>query len=256
MSTAATQAKGASQAYPLFYKKPEVLRADKHKNLSLNPEVSYEFARGANSLPINAAEMPRAVRHYPIVFTDTTNPFPVAVVGLRGGDNLFVEKDGKWAKGVYSPAYVRRYPFVFMRNPNAKTLTLCIDRESSRVADNRDNPFFVDGKRTDVTNNALKFCEAFEQEYRKTEEIAKLLVEMQLLTSNRGTFTLESGEKVSLTGFKLVDEKKFNDLPNAEFLKLREEGALPVIYCQLISMHSWQNLIAREALKIAAPKKK
>jgi hypothetical protein len=249
MSTAATQTKGAQPAYPLFYKKPEVLRADKHKNLSLRKDVTYDFARAANSLPINAAEMPRAVRHFPIVFTDNSNPFPVIVVGLRGGSNLFVEKDGSWAKGVYSPAYVRRYPFVFMKNANQKTLTLCIDRESDRIKENRDNPFFVDGKRSEVTNNALKFCEAFEQEYRKTEEIAKLLVKHKLLTSNKGTFTLESGEKVSLTGFKLVDEKKFNELPDETFLELRKAGALPVIYCHLISMHSWQNLISREAAK-------
>ena len=249
MSTAATQTKGAKPAYPLFYKKPEVLRADKHKNLSLRKEPNYEFARNANSLPINAAEMPRAVRHFPIVFTDTANPFPVAVVGLRGGSNLFVEKDGSWAKGVYSPAYVRRYPFVFMKNKDAKTLTLCIDRESDRISDNRDNPFFVDGKRSEVTTSALKFCEAFEQEYRKTESIAKLLGDLKLLTSNKGTFTLESGEKVSLTGFKLVDEKKFNDLPDEDFAKLRQAGALPVVYCHLISMHSWQNLISREAQK-------
>jgi hypothetical protein len=249
MSTAtAAQNKGSQRTLPLFYKKPEVLRADKHKHLSLKLDVTFEFARRANSLPINAAEMPRAVRHYPIVFTDTDSPFPVAVVGLRQGTNLFVEKDGTWAKGVYSPAYVRRYPFVFMKNANAKTLTLCIDRDSERIAENRENPFFVDGKRTDVTNSALKFCQAYEQEFQKTAEIARLLAKHKLFTSNRGTFTLESGEKVSLSGFKLVDEKRFNDLPEADFQALRAGGALPVIYCHLISMHSWQNLIAREAL--------
>jgi hypothetical protein len=245
----AAPTKGTTPTLPLFYKKPEVLRADKHKNLSLRPEATFEFARKANSLPINAAEMPHAVRHYPIVFTDTENPFPVAVVGLRQGSNLFVEKDGTWAKGVYAPAYARRYPFVFMKNANGKTLTLCIDRQSERVAENRDNPFFNDGKRTEVTNNALKFCTAYEQEHRKTDEIAKLLAKHELFTSNRGTFTLDSGEKVSLTGFKLVDEKKFNALPEAAFSELRQGGALPVIYCHLISMHSWQNLISRESGK-------
>ncbi len=247
MATAAT--KGSERTLPLFYKKPEVLRADKHKNISLVPEVKYDFARSANSLPINAAEMPRAVRHYPIVFTDTATPFPVAVVGLRQGSNLFIEKDGSWAKGIYAPAYVRRYPFVFMRNANSKTLTLCIERASSRIMENRDNPFFLDGKRTEVTQSALKFCQAYEAEFQKTNEVSKLLSQYELFTSNRGTFTLESGEKVSLTGFKLVDEKKLNALPGDAFEALRAGGALPVIYCHLISMHSWQNLITREDAK-------
>ena len=247
MATAAT--KDSERSLPLFYKKPEVLRADKHKNISLDPEVKFDFARTANSLPINAAEMPRAVRHYPIVFTDTVNPFPVAVVGLRQGSNLFIEKDGSWAKGIYAPAYVRRFPFVFMRNANSQTLTLCIERNSSRVMENRDNPFFMDGKRTDVTQNALKFCQAYEVEHQKTVEVSRLLAKHDLFTSNRGTFTLESGEKVSLTGFKLVDEKKVNDLPTAAFEELRAAGAVPVIYCHLLSMHSWQNLISREDAK-------
>ena len=247
MATAAT--KGSERSLPLFYKKPEVLRADKHKNISLVPEVKFDFARSANSLPINAAEMPRAVRHYPIVFTDTASPFPVAVVGLRQGSNLFIEKDGSWAKGIYAPAYVRRYPFVFMRSATSKTLTLCIERNSSRVMENRDNPFFMDGKRTDVTQNALKFCQAYEVEHQKTLDVSKLLTKHELFTSNRGTFTLESGEKVSLTGFKVVDEKKLNGLPAEAFEELRAGGALPVIYCHLLSMHSWQNLIAREDAK-------
>lgn len=245
MATAAT----AARTLPLFYKKPEVLRADKHKNISLAPEVRYDFARSANSLPLNAAEMPFAVRHYPIVFTDNDSPFPVAVVGLRQGSNLFIEKDGSWAKGVYAPAYVRRYPFVFMRNATSKTLTLCIERFSPRIMENRDNPFFIDGKRTDVTQSALKFCQAYEAEHQKTGAVSALLVKHDLFTSNRGTFTLESGEKVSLTGFKLIDEKKVNALSNEAFEELRAGGAIPVIYCHLISMHSWQNLVAREDAK-------
>ncbi len=247
MSTAATN--GAERTLPLFYKKPEVLRADKHKNISLNPEVRYEFARSSNSLPINASEMPFAVRHYPIVFTDTDNPLPVAVLGLRQGSNLFVEKDGSWAKGIYAPAYARRYPFVFMRNLKSNTLTLCIERNSPRIMENRDNPFFIDGKRTEVTQSALQFCQVYEAEFQKTAEVVKLLTKYDLFTSNRGTFTLESGEKVSLTGFKLVDEKKVNDLPAEAFLELRAGGALPVLYCHLLSMHSWENLVTRENAK-------
>ncbi len=252
MATAAQTKQG--QTLPLFYKKPEVLRADKHKNISLSPEPRFDFARSANSVPINAAEMPRAVRHYPIVFTDTESPFPVAVLGLRAGSNLFIESDGSWAKNVYSPAYLRRYPFIFMRSANAKTLTLCIERTASRIVENRDNPFFVEGKRSDITANALKFCQAYEAEHQKTLAVSKLLAKHDLFSSNRGTFTLENGEKVSLTGFKLVDEKKVNALSDEDYKELRDGGALPVIYCHLISMHSWQNLISREDSRLSTVK--
>ena len=39
---------------------------------------------------------------------------PVAVLGLSSGENLYTTGTG-WAKGVYVPAYVRRFPFCMSR---------------------------------------------------------------------------------------------------------------------------------------------
>jgi len=71
----------------------------------------------------------RAQRHYPIVFTGTGKPYPAAVLGLRVDQNLFIGPDGRWVEGIYVPAYVRRYPFVFIEAPEDK-LILAIDELS------------------------------------------------------------------------------------------------------------------------------
>src|SRR5471032_2893608 len=71
------------------------------------------FCRSLNALPISYAEFGIASRDYPIVFasTDEGKTFaPVVVVGMVGGENLFVD-GAKWDPSVYVPAYVRRYPF-------------------------------------------------------------------------------------------------------------------------------------------------
>ncbi len=37
---------------------------------------------------------------------------PLALLGLRNTENLFVDNEGKWKEGIYIPAFFRRYPFV------------------------------------------------------------------------------------------------------------------------------------------------
>ena len=43
---------------------------------------------------------------------------PVAILGLRGAANQFVNSEGAWREGKYIPAYVRRYPFILMESPD------------------------------------------------------------------------------------------------------------------------------------------
>jgi hypothetical protein len=70
-----------------------------------------EFARRSNAIPISYTEFQPVAREYPIVFTtaDESKTFAaVAVLGMTAGENLFCS-DSAWAKGVYVPAYARRY---------------------------------------------------------------------------------------------------------------------------------------------------
>src|SRR5437773_2591744 len=98
-------------ALPLFYRRPRVLQPALHGSLSLKDGPDLGYAKQANAVPLLAAEMAAACRHLPIVFTDGINPQPVAVLGLREQQNLFVDAQGHWLPGAYVPAYVRRYPF-------------------------------------------------------------------------------------------------------------------------------------------------
>ena len=53
-----------------------------------------------------------------------------------------------------------------------------------------------------------------------------------------------------------VDEKKFNELPDKAFLSIRKSGALPALYCHLVSMGAWQRLVERFAALKPHEKKK
>ena len=40
-----------------------------------------------------------------------------------------------------------------------------------------------------------------------------------------------------MSGFKVIDEAKFNKLPDEEFLRWRANGWLPLVYCHAVDQH-------------------
>src|SRR3954471_5557872 len=97
----------------VYYEKPVLLDRDKHRRRKVQPSADFGFARKANSLYLAAVEFSEAFKEYPILFTRGGNGHivPVAMLGLRARENLFVDAEGRWL-GNYIPAFVRRYPFV------------------------------------------------------------------------------------------------------------------------------------------------
>ena len=229
---------------PLFYKTPHVLEATRHANLGLKPHASFAFAAEANAIPMNMAEFAQAGVWYPLVFSGRETLAPVAVVGVRPQQNLFVDADGAWTAPAYVPAYVRRYPFILTRPDVAKDqVLLCVDTGAERVSEEADTKFFAEGKATETTNSALEYCLNFQRQAIATEQVTKVLAEHDLLVERQGTLELPGGtEKLRLTDFKVVDEDRLNALSDAAMAELRKRGALAVAYCQMMSMNNWAKL--------------
>ena len=97
----------------LFYKNITPINKQRHAGWSIVGSDSFAFARGIHSAPLTAVEFPNAAREFSVVFArGKEGLMPIAVMGVRAGENLFVGADGKWL-AEYIPAFVRRYPFVF-----------------------------------------------------------------------------------------------------------------------------------------------
>lgn len=237
---------------PLFYKSPRPLNADRDAGLSLARYPDYHFAANTNAVPLLASEFTAACKNYPIVFAVADIAQPLAILGLRNGENLFIDVEGQWSANHHVPAYVRRYPFIFRESPDQLQFTLCIDEASSLVSAGTDNPFFKGDKPTELTKKALDFCQAFQGEYTYTQEFAKAIAAADLLVENRADIALASGEKLSMAGFRVIDEKRFNKLPDETFLDWRDRGWLHLVYCHLMSTSNWGLLIDRGGKKEAA----
>ncbi|WP_312905596.1 MULTISPECIES: SapC family protein [Pseudomonadales] len=227
---------------PAFYQKPRPIHAEQDANLALAETANYLFAASSNSVPLVAAEFTLACKHFPILFADGDKPLPVALLGLRSEENLFVDAEGKWQAG-YVPAYVRRYPFIFMENADKSEYTLCIDEAAPGLVDDGERRLFNDGKPTELLDNALAFCRDYQGHHAFTSEFVEALAKAELLVDNRADVSLATGQKLSLAGFKVIDEAKFNQLPSEEFLRWRERGWLHLVYCHFISMSNWASLI-------------
>lgn len=227
---------------PVLYQRPMPLDAQRHESMSLKRMTSFPFAQKTNSVPINGVEFPFVMRHYPIVFTAGEQPNPVAVLGVRADKNLFVNEWGAWTDGLYVPAYIRRYPFIFMEETGGDRLILCIDEESDLLTNDSRRPLFADGQRTDVVTHALDFCTEFQAQHNATAEFGRALEAHDLLIPNRADISLVSGEKLSLGGFRMVDEARFHALPDDVFLEWRRKGWLHLVYCHLMSSINWGRL--------------
>jgi SapC len=240
----------AEAVLPVFYRVPRPLTKERHANFSIRRQASYGFAARTNSVPLNAAEFPLAARHYPVLFSSSDPAVGLALLGLRDHQNLFVGADGTWEEGAYIPAYIRRYPFIFMAAGEDGRYILCIDEQAELLTDADDGQkLFVDGEPGEVTTRALEFCRAYQQQSDYTRQLGALLVKHHLLTANRANVSLKSGESLALGGFRMIDAKALDALDDAAFLELRRAGALPLIYAQIFSTSNWAALALRDAAR-------
>jgi hypothetical protein len=230
-------------AMPMFYAAPRPLDRIKDANQKVSRPTNFKFASNSNAIPLLVDEFPMAAAYYPIVFAAGPLPIPAAVVGLKNDKNLFLDSEGRWVNGAYLPAYVRRYPFILMDDPDKKQFVLCIDDKADMLSDNGEYALFENGEPSAFTKGAMEFCAALRQQGDATDEFAKALLEHNLLMPNDAQIDLRDGTKLQLSGFLVIDPEKFDALPDSIFLQWRKKGWLGLIYAQLLSSHRWNNLV-------------
>jgi hypothetical protein len=243
--------KPIERAMPLFYRKPQPLRPVIHDDLRLK-DGDYAFARETNAVPLAVIEFAQAMRHFPIVFAQADG-FPVAVLGLERA-NRFVADD-RWVEGAYVPAYVRRYPFVFVEASDDR-FALALDMASERVAQGGEEgePLFADGEPTPITEGAMAFCREFLAVHVQTRAFVEALQAQDLLIPRQADAELASGRPVQLAGFLVVDAGKFGDLADDVLLDWHRKGWLALVHFHLASLDRFTDLLALESrIEAAVP---
>ena len=231
-----------------LYSQVELLSKERHKDLRMLPMDNLAFAAQLNSIVLTVSEFSPAARDYPIVFAENNGKImPYAVTGFRQNENVYIDDEGKWRPNHYIPAFLRRYPFIFMENPEGNSLALCIDVACPFLSKEQGEPLFEEDKPSELTDKAVEFAKAFHAEADKTTQFCKHMKELDLFVTQNAKFKTpneEEGQETVVAGFLVIDEKRLDALSEEEFLKLRKTKALGLIYSHLLSMRSWANVLS------------
>jgi len=242
----------------LFYQQPEPLSSEAHGNLGVTKiEQPFAFLREAHAIPLTVTEFGLCAGSYPIIFVGEERT-PIAVMGVRQGQNLYVDANGQPDQDYYVPAFARRYPFVFAADPNSDQLLLCVDRKAPMVSDQPEVPFFENGEASKFTNDAIEFCKEFERQRRATTEFTEMMKKHDLFEQKSVSFQPrdaqgnEAGPQQKIADYFAIDENKLNALPDAAMLELKNAGALGATYAHMVSLLNWQRIISRAVRTPAA----
>jgi hypothetical protein len=236
---------------PLFYQRPEAVSEAAHGDLRLRPGT-FEFAAAVNAVPVMTSEFAQASRVFPLVFA-AIDGTPAALLGLER-DNLFVA-DGQWAEGVYSPAYIRRYPFALMHTVQPDGFALAVDVASDRVARGgaEGEPLYADGKPTELTLRALQFCDAMRIEHAASQAFSEELKASEMLTDRKADINLPNGRKLSLTGFQVIDAERLAALADDKVVEWHRKGWLALAHAHLASLDRFTDLLQRQTAREPKP---
>ena len=202
---------------------------------------NYIFAAKDAVAPLVVQELPRALMHLPIGFIEQKERFvPVAIHGLEPGQNLLVAPDGRWIGG-YTPAAYRGYPFQLADTADGQRV-LVIDEDSGLVNETEGEPFFdEEGNPAQALKDMLDFLSQVQTNRELTQRICAVLAEHLLIKPWPINVQGNEGER-KVEGLYCIDEAAMNALPAEAFEALRHAGALPIVYCQLLSMQHIQKL--------------
>lgn len=235
---------------PLFYKKLVALNKDQHRRHFLNLD-NLDFAAHAHSVLLSGSEFGEACKEYPIVFAKgaDNNFVPVALLGFRQDENLYIDVKGKW-NARYIPAYVRRYPFIFSETSPGQ-LVLCMDEACVGLnVTGGGNPLFDEqGAASPFLNGVIQLMQNYQADYLRTQAFVANLQKLDLLKESSARIALNAGGEFSLNGLWLVDDAKLAALDDAKLLELARSGELGWIYAHLISMSNLNYHISLEARK-------
>ena len=231
----------------LFYRSAVPVSAQRHRDWSVKSGGSFAFAAGVNSVPLTAVEFAQAAAEYPIVFAGgEASVFPAAILGVRNDENLFVEADGRW-RGRYVPAFVRRYPFVFSEDAEARTFTLHIDEtfEGCNRAGRGERLFDADGAQTAYLRTVLGFLQEFQGHFARTRAYCGRLLELGLLQPMQAQFALPGGEQCSLSGFMVVDRARLKALPVDVAADMLAKDEMECTFLHLASLLHFRDMAER-----------
>ncbi|MFJ1300408.1 SapC family protein [Pseudomonadota bacterium AL_CKDN230030165-1A_HGKHYDSX7] len=230
------------------------LSPSQHKDARWLLKTSYKFAGTDALVPVVAREAHKVLLDMPLAFARRPEGgfALMGVQGLVANTNLFVADDGRWT-GRYIPAVYRGYPFALGRTDDGREV-LCFDVESGQLSDDGGERFFEDnGEPASKVAGMLSFHEAVTLNRRQTNFACDVLEKHGLIQPWEINLELASGTN-RIGGLFRIDEAKLKQQSGDVLGALMQSHAMPLAYCQLLSMQQLEQLGIRARARSAAGK--
>lgn len=232
----------------MFYEKPVPLNKDEHKGFGVKQvERAFDFMAGQHFIPLTAPEFGGAAASFPIIFAGEEKT-PLAVMGIRSGENLFVE-EGQFNQDFFLPGFARRYPFVLAGDNENNRFVVCVDEAAECVTDKDvGQPFFEGDEASKFTKEAFQFLQDYERDRQNTVALVNEFKSLDLFEPKDMHFQGQNAdgspaERQKIADYFAVSEEKVRALPADKLKSLHDRGLLAVAHAHLISLSNWQRLV-------------
>lgn len=233
-----------------MYRKPEPLNYGLHGKLGIKRDGdALGFLKGTNYCLVVAGEFYQLCRHYPIIFAGEEHA-PIAIMGLKEGQNAFVREDGTYEPYAYVPAFIRRYPFVLANSAGQEQSIVCIDRAYELIGEDAETPFFVNGEPSEDTKRSMEFLQLFESDRKLTQELVKIMKDYDLFADMTATYNEQAtatqpARSTPIASYRGVPQEKLDALDGKALKDLRDRGVLGMIIAHQISLQNWTLVMHR-----------
>lgn len=229
-----------------MFKKPKLLDKNNDKETRFSPLTNYNHAKEVHFLNISREEAFEACKHYPLFIAKDSKSESlalIALVGLKNGENMFVDKEGKWDEGRYIPLSARSYPFFLIKNEDQ--FPFVYDESYSGLNKEDGQKIFDDnGELNEYGKRITEFVERSFFQLQATDVVLKQIGDAALLKE----ISAEIGrgeQKFKIGGLWQVDPEKVDQLPDEKVLEFHKTGAMALIHIHLLSLSNMQNLTSK-----------
>lgn len=225
---------------------PVVLSNEKHAKLRVIESADYSQHKKEHLVRITVQDFFVLSSEFPLVFVKENGQdmfVPVAVMGLKEGKNLYCQTD-QWQAHVV-PANFNNYPFRMVRiEEGSDQLALLVDEDSPRLSETDGIPLFnEEGEKTEYLEKKIEILLKNARLTAQTESICKILADKDLLMTKQLQLQHRpDSQRYNIDGIYTIDEEKLNALSDEDFLDLKKQGLIPLIYAHLCSLQQFRRV--------------
>jgi hypothetical protein len=222
----------------------------RHGRMRLQQRQGYGFAAADTIIELGISEMGPALLHHALAFAPFNNEFClVALQGLLPGQNLMLQPDGSWVPS-YLPKAYESYPFSLRRVESGDTV-LCVDEDSGLLTESGSGELLFDeqGQPSATLRSIFERLGKLRQDQAHARRAVALLKTHELLEPWPLKFD-HDGQDKEIAGIWRVNEARLGQVDGSLLVELRNHGALPLAYAQLISTQNIHKLGPLLALRM------